>query len=335
VAGEASGTFETDGAIGTKGQPVPAPVPAAQVDTTEAGRVAASGWAPAPTTVSGTKDTLTSTVVDKYPKYSAPAAPPPGVNVDTTWTDKPVGNGTGSAADPSLWVSGTLETGNVGAVPAGSSAVPVAPAAPTAAAGDRFITVSWTPVADPAGDAPVLQYVVESDTGGHFYAGADDTSLRFENVVGGRGYKFRVRAGNRNGAGPYGPWSAAAVKPGNEDLIRPSSIAPDNAVNPIYNQDGTIKPGSYGAPTPPGKPTVAAQGTAGTATVTWTAPTTGQPSGGYDVIASSGQKVHVAGNVLTANVAGLTVAASVTFTVVAIGQLQSATSPASNAYTVA
>ncbi|MFE4863274.1 hypothetical protein, partial [Streptomyces sp. NPDC056670] len=60
----------------------------------------------------------------------------------------------------------------------------------------------------------------------------------------------------------------------------------------------------------------------------------GQPSGGYDVKASSGQTVHVGPSVLTANVTGLALAASVTFTVTAVGQLQSATSAASNAFTV-
>jgi len=328
-------TYETDGAIGTKGQPGSAPVAASQPDTTEAGRVDASDWAPTPTGFTETRETVYNTIQDVEPVYKAPSGPPPASNKDTTWTDSPVGNGNPELIDADLWMQGTLETAAVGAVPAGSSAVPVAPAAPTAVAGDRYITVSWTPVADPAVDAPVLQYVVESDTGGHFYAGADKTSLRFENVTGGQAYKFRVRAGNRNGSGAYSPWSAAAVKPSNEDLVRPGSLAADNASNPIYRQNGTIVPGSYGAPTAPGKPTVAAQGTAGTATVTWTAPSSGQPSGGYDVEASSGQAVHVGPAALTANVPGLQVGAIVTFTVTAIGQLQSATSPASNAYTVA
>jgi hypothetical protein len=327
-------TYETDGSIGTKGQTGAAPSPVSQPDTSSAGVVDARGWAPTPTGISGTKDTLVSTVVDKYPAYKAPAGPPPATIKDTTWTDSPVGNGNPELIDADLWMSRTPDTAAFGAVPAGSAAVPVAPSAPTAVAGDRYITVSWAAVANPAGDAPVLQYVVESDTGGHFYAPANATSLRFENVTGGLGYKFRVRAGNRNGSGPYSPWSASAVKSSNEDLVRPSALAADNASNPIYRQDGTVVPGSYGAPTAPGKPTVAAQGTAGTATVTWTAPTSGQPSGGYDVKASSGQTVHVGPAVLTANVPGLTVSASVTFTVTAVGQLQNATSPASNAYTV-
>lgn len=334
AATDQTGTYQTDGSIGTKGQPGAAPSPVSQPETNGAGVVDARGWAATPTGITGTKDTLYGTVVDKQQPYKAPTAPPAASNKDTTWTDSPVGNGNPELIDPDLWMTGTTETAAFGAVPAGNTAVPLKPAAPTATTGDRYVLVSWTPVPNPS-DAPVLQYVVESDTGGHFYAGADKTSLRFENVTGGQAYKFRVRAGNRNGTGPYSEWSASAVKPGNEDEIRPSSLAADNASNPIYRQDGTIVPGSYGAPTAPGKPTVVAkEGSAGTATVTWTAPTSGQPSGGYDVKASSGQTVHVAGNILSTDVPGLQVGASVTFTVTAVGQLQSATSPASNAYTV-
>ncbi|MFE6000291.1 fibronectin type III domain-containing protein [Streptomyces sp. NPDC056454] len=334
AATDQTSTYETDASVGTKGAPVPAPVPAVQPDTSEAGRVAASGWAPVSTALTGTKDTLTSTVVDANPPRKPSAGPVPGVIKDTTLTDFPVGNGTGGTSpNPGLSMTGTLETANVGTMPVGSTAVPVAPSAPTVVSGDRHVVVSWAAVADPAGDAKVLQYVVESDTGGHAYAGRDKTSVKFETVTGGRAQKFRVRAGNRNGAGPYGAWSASSVSPGNEDLVRPSSIAADNAVNPVYRQDGTIVPGSYGAPTAPGKPTVTAGATT-TANVTWTAPSSGQPSGGYDVKASSGQTVHVGPSVLTANVPGLTLSASVTFRVTAVGQLQSAVSPASTAFTV-
>jgi hypothetical protein len=334
AATDQTGTYETDGSIGTKGLPGAAPSPVTQPDTSGVGVVDSRGWKPTSTNLSGTKDTLYGGVVDRYPAPHAQPKPPAATNVDTTHTDSPVGNGLTVPLNPLFWMSGTTETAAFGAVPAGTTTVPAAPAPPTAVAGDRCITVSWTPVADPGADAKVTQYVIESDTGGHVYAGADKTSVRFDNVKGGQAYKFRVAASNKNGDGPYSLFSTAAVAPSNEDEIRPSSLAADNAADPIYRQDGTIVPGSYGAPTAPGKPTVAAQGTAGTATVTWTAPTSGQPSGGYDVVASSGQKVHVAGSVLTANVPGLTVSSVVTFTVTAIGQLQSTTSPASNAYTV-
>lgn len=335
AATDQTSTYETDGAIGTKGEPGSGPVAVSQPDTTDAGRVDASGWEPTGTGLTETRETVYNTIQDVEPVYKAPSPPPPASNKDTTWTDSPVGNGNPELIDSDLWMTGTLDTATLGAVPMGSTAVPVAPAAPTAVSGDRYVQVSWAAVADPAADAPVLQYVVESDSGGHFYAGADKTTVRFENVTGGRAQKFRVRAGNRNGSGPYGPWSAASVAPSNEDLIRPSALAPDNAVNPIYRQDGTLVPGSYGAPTAPGKPTVAAkEGASGTATVTWAAPSSGQPSGGYDVKASSGESVHVGAAALTADVPGLEVDASVTFTVTAIGQLQTATSLASSAYTV-
>ncbi|MEU9405595.1 fibronectin type III domain-containing protein [Streptomyces sp. NPDC048281] len=333
AATDQTGTYQTDGSIGTKGQAGAAPSPVSQPETNGAGAVDARGWAPTPTGITGTKETTVSTVIDKQQPYKAPSAPPAAANADTTKTDSPVGNGLTVPLNPLFWMSGTKETASFGAVAAGTTTVPAAPNAPTAVAGDRYIQVSWTPVADPGADAKVTQYVVESDTGGHFYAGANATTLRFENVTGGQGYKFRVRAGNKNGDGPFSPFSASAVVASNEDEIRPTSLAADNAANPIYNQDGSIKPGSYGAPTAPGKPTVAAGATT-TANVTWTAPSTGQPSGGYDVVASTGQKVHVAGNVLTVNVPGLTLTNVITFTVTAIGQLQNSTSPASNAYTV-
>jgi hypothetical protein len=333
AATDQTGTYQTDGSIGTKGQPGAAPSPVSQPQTDGAGAVDARGWAPTPTGISGTKDTLYGTVVDKQQPYKAPSGPPAGAIKDTTLTDSPVGNGLTQVINPGLWLSGTTDTAAFGAVPAGTTTVPVAPSAPTAVAGDRYITVSWTPVANPGADAKVTQYVIESDTGGHFYAPANATSVRFENVKGGQAYKFRVAASNRNGDGPFSPFSASAVAPGNEDEVRPVALAPDNAANPIYRQDGTVVQGSYGAPTAPGKPTVAAGATT-TANVTWTAPSTGQPSGGYDVTASTGQKVHVGPSLLTANVPGLTVSNIITFTVTAIGQLQNTTSPASNAYTV-
>ncbi|MFJ4902871.1 fibronectin type III domain-containing protein [Streptomyces sp. NPDC088727] len=335
AATDQNSTYETDGAIGTKGAPVPAPVPVMQPDTSGAGLVDSRGWAPVNTGMTESPETVVSTVVSVEPAYKAPSGPVPGVNKDTTLTDNPVGNGTSSTAlNEVLAMTGTLETGVVGAVAAGSSLVPVAPAAPALISGDRYVQVSWAAVADPHATAKVTQYVIEGDTGGHVYAGRNETSVRVETVTGGRAQRFRVGASNRNGSGPYGPWSTASVSPGNEDLIRPTSIPADNAVNPIYRQDGTIMPGSYGAPKVPGKPTVAAEGIEGTAKVTWTAPSTGQPSGGYDVKASSGQTVHVGPAALTANVPGLTLAASVTFTVTAIGQLQKATSVPSNAFTV-
>jgi hypothetical protein len=333
AATDQTSTYQTDGSIGTKGQPGAAPSPVSQPETNGAGAVDARGWAATSTAISGTKETTVSTVIDKQQPYKAPSAPPAAANADTTKTDSPVGNGLTQPINPLFLMSGTQDTAAFGAVPAGTTTVPVAPAAPTAVASDRSITVSWTPVSNPGADAKVTQYVIESDTGGHVYAPANVTSWRFDNVKGGQSYKFRVAAVNRNGDGAFSPFSAAAVAPNNEDEVRPVALSSKNVANPIYNQDGSIKQGSYGAPTAPGKPTVAAGATT-TANVTWTAPSTGQPSGGYDVTASTGQKVHVGPAVLTANVPGLTVSNVITFTVTAIGQLQSATSTPSNNYTV-
>jgi hypothetical protein len=333
AASDQTGTYQTDGSIGTKGLPGAAPSPVTAPDTSGVALGTSAGWAPTSTNLSGTKDTLYGPVVDKYPAPHAQPVPSAASNADTTKTDSPVGNGITQPINPIVWMSGTTDTAAFGAVPAGTTTVPAAPAAPTAVAGDRYIQVSWTPVSNPGADAKVTQYVIESDTGGHVFAAANATSVRFDNVKGGQAYKFRVCAVNKNGDGPFSPFSAAAVAPGNEDEVRPVSLAADNAVNPIYNQDGSIKPGSYGAPTAPGKPTVAAGATT-TANVTWTAPSTGQPSGGYDVKASSGQTVHVGPAVLTVNVPGLTVSQVITFTVTAIGQLQNATSTPSNNYTV-
>lgn len=333
AASDQTGTYQTDGSIGTKGLPGAAPSPVAEPDTTGVALGTSAGWAPTSTALSGTKDTLYGPVVDKYPAPHAQPTPSAASNLDTTKTDSPVGNGITQPINPIVWQSGTTETAAFGAVPAGTTTVPAAPSAPTAVAGDRFITVNFTPVADPGPDAKVTGYVIESDTGGHVYAAANVTSVRFTTVTGGQAYKFRVRAGNKNGSGAYSPFSAAAVVATNTDEVKATGITAANAVDPIYNEDGSIKPGSYGAPTAPGKPTVSAGATT-TANVTWTAPSTGQPSGGYDVIASTGQKVHVGPAVLTANVPGLTVSNVITFTVTAIGQLQSATSVPSNNYTV-
>lgn len=333
---DATGTTDTTDAIGTKGKAVPAPVPATVPDTTEAGRVAAHGWTPQSTLLTGTRDTQYGLVTDVNPKYKAPPLPPPGVNVDTTHTDSPTSDGSGGLTpDVNLELTGTIDTTSIGAQPLGTTAVPTAPSAPTVVAGDRYLTVSWSLVSNPGSDAKVTGYVVESDNGGHAQAAANATSVRFDTVVGGRSYKFRVRAQNRNGDGAWSPFSASGAVPTNSDEVAVGSLTAANKVNPIYNEDGTIKPGSYGAPTAPGKPTVVAKGgSSGTATVTWTAPSSGQPSGGYTVKASSGQSVHVAGTVVTADLPGLTVSQVVTVTVTAIGQLQSAVSPASNNYTV-
>lgn len=335
-----SATVETDASIGTTGRATAQTIPSGvQVDTTEVGRVAAppGGWKPADTSMSGTQDTTVGTVVTKQQKRTAPnIAGVPGSIVDTTRTANKISDGNGATRpDPNAPpMSGTVETGSVGAQAKLSTAnVPVAPVAPTLAAKDRAIQVTFTPVADPASDAKVLQYEIESDTGGHLQVGANVVAALFTQVQPGRSYKFRVRALNANGGGPWSPFSVAGATATNADEVPTGGLDPRNIVNPVYRGDGTIVQGSYGAPTNPGKPTVTAQGTAGTATVAWAA-STPQPSGGYDVKASSGQTVHVGSAVVSVNVPGLTVSQVVTFTVTAKGALQDAVSAASNNYTV-
>jgi len=85
--------------------------------------------------------------------------------------------------------------------------------------------------------------------------------------------------------------------------------------------------------TAPAQPT-AVTGGSGKATVSWP-PQPNKPVNGYEVTASSGQKASVKGSATSATVSGLTVAASVTFTVTAKGEYGTATSPASASFTVA
>jgi hypothetical protein len=335
-----SATVETDQSIGTTGRASALTVPPGNpVDTTNVGMVAAppGGWKPTDTSMSGTVETTLGTVVTVQQKRTAPnLAGVPGNVADTTKTDSKVSDGLGATrADPNAApMTGTLETNSVGAQAKLSTAnVPVAPAAPTLVAKDRAIQVTFVAVADPASDAKVKQYEIESDTGGHLQVGANVTVALFTQVVPGQSYKFRVRALNANGGGPWSPFSASAAVALNRDEVPSGGLDPKNTVNPIYRGDGTIVQGSYGAPTNPGKPTVTAQGTAGTATVAWAA-SSPAPANGYDVKASTGQSAHVGGGVTTVNLPGLTVTNVITVTVTARGALQDAVSPASNSYTV-
>ena len=68
-----------------------------------------------------------------------------------------------------------------------------------------------------------------------------------------QGYRFRVAAGNKAGLGPWSAWSSYVVplnyneaQPGHEGSITvgTGSLDPANAVNPIYNPDGTVKAGT-------------------------------------------------------------------------------------------
>jgi hypothetical protein len=67
-----------------------------------------------------------------------------------------------------------------------------------------------------------------------------------------QGYRFRVAAGNRRGLGTFSAWSAYAVplnfnapQPGHQGQTQTElALDPQNAINPIYRPDGTVKAGT-------------------------------------------------------------------------------------------
>lgn len=335
-----TGTVDTTAQLGAQGAtpPLPPAVTGTWDTSATAGPNLPENFTPVNTSVSGTVDTeQSSTAISGYPPYRAPnlMLGMEGAELDTTHTDAPVSSGLenpplGLAPD----VSGTLETAYIGAVPEGSTLHPAAPsAAPTVVAGDRMITVSWPTQPDPAVGAGILQYTIVSNTGGHIDAGRSDTSVEFTQVVPGQAYTFAYSARNRNGSGAYSPFSAPAIAR-NDDEVRPTTLEPYYADEPIYEETGAIDHGSAGAPTAPtGVTVVALAGTAGSATVTWTA-SEPLPSGGYLVKASSGQSVTALASATSAVLAGMTVAAHVTVMVEAVDHLQSSTSAPSASYTV-
>lgn len=210
-------------------------------------------WTPVSTLVSGTVETgmmgwpQTPGVDQEY------RPPTQGIGylgaqgaTDTTWTDRPLSDGQ-PRPDYVQNMTGTLESAYIGSTGPTSPLVPVAPAGtPTVTAGPRSVTVSWTPVADPHATAPVLGYVILGSTGGTTFVGDDVTTATVTNVVPGQDYRFRVAARNRNGNGPYGAMSAPvrAWNPDAPDVNKPAGLDAYWAKNPIYNPDGTIKPGS-------------------------------------------------------------------------------------------
>lgn len=120
--------------------------------------------------------------------------------------------------------------------------VPPAPTIGTAVAGDRRIQVVWTNPTLTADD-DIDGYLIMSDTGGTRYVPGGLTSFWFENVVGGQSYKFKVAAFNEKGLGEFSALSNAVV-PLNYDEVPTGSLDPKNTVNPIYNADGTVVPGT-------------------------------------------------------------------------------------------
>jgi hypothetical protein len=257
-------------------------------------------------------------------------------SADTTWTDRPISDGS-ERSDPNQNMTGTTETGDIGAIGPVSSLVPVAPAGtPSVVAGARSVTVSWSAGADPDSTAPVLGYIVVGSTGGTTYTNRGVTSAVVTNLVPDQNYTFKVLARNRNGNGPLGSSSSAVApyNPDEPDAAKPGGLDPYWKLNPIYNPDGTIKSGSgtLGRPNAPTGVTLAGDGVVGDVVATWTAPTSGGTVSSYTVTLSSGQTKTVASNVLTATLTGVSSATAITATVTSDGSVASATSTASAAF---
>jgi hypothetical protein len=284
--------------------------------------------------LTGTTDTQSSGAPANHadPAYRPPSLDPSASNVDTTWTDRPVSDGV-EIDQSNQWQSENLDTQNPKvALQTTTANMPGTPAKPTVAAGARGATVTWVAVADPAG-APIRGYRVEGSTTGVAFAGRNATSKFVNNLTPSQAYKFRVAAVNDNGVGDYSDWSDA-VTPLNPDQAgpgHPTTVTPENRVNPIYNARGEVKAGTGGTTGPVGSVTAAATGVAGQLDVDWTAPTWGDADG-FVVRASSGEEA-VVGDVLTALLTGLDSGVAVTVTVTPTNEAGSGISKTSAAAT--
>lgn len=255
---------------------------------------------------------------------------------DTTRTDTPISDGS-VRTDYTQSLSGTTETGSIGAIGPVSTLVPVAPAGtPTVVSGPRTVAVTWATVADPDATAPVLGYVVVGSTGGTTYVNRGTTTATVQNLVPDQQYTFKVLARNRNGNGPLGTASAAVApyNPDENDPGDPGGLDPYWKLNPIYGPDGTIKAGT-GTAGRPGAPTgvvLTGNATVGGVVATWTAPVSGGIVLSYTVTLSSGQTKTVAATALTTTFTGVASATAITATVTSNGSVANATSSASAAF---
>ncbi|MFJ6197286.1 beta strand repeat-containing protein [Micromonospora sp. NPDC092111] len=207
-------------------------------------------------------------------------------------------NGNGTLAISSMPARSSAATVNVTVVTlgvAGSASYvytdkPAAPAAPTATAGVASATVTWT--APASNGSPITGYVVTPIRGGvpqtPISYDASATTRVLTGLSVGASYTFTVAAVNALGTGPASPASAAVV---------PFSL--------------------------PGAPTItAASAGDSSATLTWTAPSTGgSPITSYVVtpyVAGVAQTPRTfTGTATTQTVTGLTPGTSYTFTVTA------------------
>lgn len=172
------------------------------------------------------------------------------------------------------------------------------PGAPSGVNGVRqngAAQITWT-APDNGGD-PIDYYEIEHDQGGTNTTSG--TSLTWSQLTNGQTYRFRARAHNRAGLGPWSDYSAGVVP--------------------------------CGEPTQPPQPhAVRADGAA---TITWSAPDAqGCAINGYTIRASSGQSISAGGGATSATFSGLSNGTSYTFTVVATNEVgPSVASPPSNA----
>jgi hypothetical protein len=178
--------------------------------------------------------------------------------------------GTGPPSSPSNSVT-----------PQTASTVPGVPTNITATAGNKQVTVSFTPPASPSG-SPITGYTVTSNPGNIMGKGTG-SPITVSGLTNGQTYTFTVTAANKNGSGP--------------------ASNPSNFATPA---------------TVPGAPTgvTAAAGNA-QATVGFTAPTdNGSPISGYTVTSHPGN-ISATGTGTSITVSGLTNGTSYTFTVTA------------------
>lgn len=307
-------------------------------DTTGTNSENDGAWSPSTNYLSGTVDTQNvgwPTTAGVTKAYRAPNTTIGLIGgsgaADTTWTDKPISDGS-TRTDYVQNMTGTLDSYYIGSTGPTSSLVPVAPGGtPTVAAGPRYVTVTWSAVADPHATAPVQGYVILGSTGGTTFVGEDALTARVENLDPGQTYKFRVAARNKNGVGPYGALSAAVrpYNPDEADALKPGGLDPYSALNPIYKPDGTVVAGS-GTLGTPGAPTtpLLTQGATGILNAAWTAPAGGKVVT-YTVTLSTGQTKSVASNVTNTSFTGLTPGTPTTLTVTAVGTVGSTASVAS------
>ena len=187
---------------------------------------------------------------DADPQYRPPTLFTPVTIRDTTLTDRQPGGSLTNPIPQGQFVEGTLETAQIGALNSGTGLTPPsAPSGVQAFHGSRVVHVTWDGPEDVANDK-TLGYVIKGSTGGTKYAHADDRHAAVDTLDPGRTYTFQVNAVNKAGDGQYSDPSnqSRPYNPDENDVLKPTGLAPENRLEPIYRPDGTIKPGTGGVP---------------------------------------------------------------------------------------